>query len=95
MVDADLGSGLYKQRVARQGGGKSGGFRTIIAFRTNTVAFFLFGFAKNDTDNIDAQNFLQLRKLARFLLAQDEAALHIAVAEGKLVEVTYGKETVQ
>jgi len=26
LIDADLGGGVVKQRVARQGGGKSGGF---------------------------------------------------------------------
>ena len=33
LVDADLGGGVVKQRIARQGGGKSGGFRTIILFQ--------------------------------------------------------------
>lgn len=30
LVDADLGGGLVKQRIARPGQGKSGGFRTVI-----------------------------------------------------------------
>ena len=51
LIDADLGGGLIKQRVARSGGGKSGGFRTVIAFRSKERAIFLFGFAKNDLDN--------------------------------------------
>lgn len=33
LVDADLGSGVIKQRIARRGAGKCGGFRTIIPFR--------------------------------------------------------------
>jgi hypothetical protein len=31
LVDADLGGNLIKQRVARAGGGRSGGYRTVIA----------------------------------------------------------------
>ena len=94
-IDADLGSGVFKQRIARQGGGKSGGFRTIILFRYKDVAFFVHGFAKKDTANIDSENLQQFRKLARFLLQLDEAALNIALAEGKLIEVNCGKETIQ
>ena len=52
LIDADLGSGLIKQRVARPGQGKRGGYRTIIAYRAGKRAVFLFGFAKNARDNI-------------------------------------------
>jgi hypothetical protein len=34
-VDADLGANLIKQRVARPGGGRSGGYRTVIAYRAS------------------------------------------------------------
>ena len=54
IVDAELGGGLIKQRVARLGQGKSGGFRTIIAYRSAGRAVFLFGFAKSERSNIDA-----------------------------------------
>jgi hypothetical protein len=93
-VDADLGSGVFKQRIARSGGGKSGGFRTIVLFRYESVAFFVYGFAKKDAANIDSQQLQQFRKLAKFLLAQDEVALSEAVAAGKLIEVNCGKETI-
>lgn len=46
LIDADLGGGLIKQRVARLGGGKSGGYRTIVAYRAKNVAIFLSAFAK-------------------------------------------------
>ena len=47
-IDADLGAGLIKQRVARPGAGKSAGFRTLVFFRAQTRAVFAFGFAKSD-----------------------------------------------
>ena len=52
LVDADLGGGVIKQRIARPGGGKSGGFRTIVLFRAGARAFFVHGFAKNDQASI-------------------------------------------
>ena len=55
-VDADLGGGVIKQRVARRGEGRSGGYRTIIAYRTARRAIFLFGFAKSNRENIEADD---------------------------------------
>jgi hypothetical protein len=62
LVDADLGGGLLKQRVARAGGGKSGGYRTLVAFRAETRAVFVFGFAKSDQDNIDEDDARELKE---------------------------------
>lgn len=52
LVDAELG-GVIKQRVARPGQGRSGGYRVLPAYRVNTLSVFLYGFAKNERDNID------------------------------------------
>jgi len=53
LIDVDLGGGLIKQRVARKGQGKSGGYRMIVGYRIEDRAVFLYGFAKNDRANID------------------------------------------
>ena len=52
LIDADLGEGLIKLRVARRGQGKRSGYRMLIAFQSKLRAIFLFGFAKSDLDNI-------------------------------------------
>ena len=52
LIDADLGGGVIKQRIARKGGGRSGGFRTIVVFRRGELAFFVHGFAKRDRDHL-------------------------------------------
>ena len=88
LVDADLGGGVIKQRVARQGGGKSGGFRTIVLFRFGERAFFVHGFAKSDLGNIRADELAACRVLAPHLLAYDDAALAVAVEAGALLEIT-------
>jgi hypothetical protein len=54
-LDADLGGGVFKQRIAREGGGKSGGFRTTILFRVGSHSFFAHGFAKSDKANVSAK----------------------------------------
>lgn len=85
--DADLGGGVYKQRVARPGGGKSGGFRTIIVFRVGGQSFFVHGFGKNEKANVSAKELTALKKLADTLLALSVAEVGRAVTQGELVEV--------
>lgn len=87
LIDADLGGGVIKQRVARPGGGKSGGFRTIVLFRAGARAFFVHGFAKNEQDNIRDDELAAFKLLATQLLAYDDPALAKAIAAGVLTEV--------
>src|SRR5271154_4602397 len=88
LVDADSGGGVIKQRLARAGGGKSGGFRTIVLFRSGKCAFFVHGFAKNERDNISDAELAAFRMLATEMLAYDDAAIAAALTTGALVEVT-------
>jgi hypothetical protein len=55
-IDADLGGGLIKQRVARPGKGRSAGYRVIVAYRTKERAVFLFGFAKSKRETSALMN---------------------------------------
>ncbi|MGJ0454975.1 MAG: type II toxin-antitoxin system RelE/ParE family toxin [Methylocystis sp.] len=88
-IDATLGGNLIKQRVARDGGGRSGGFRTIIAYRVKERSIFLYGFAKNERDNIDADDLEILKKLARQFLPMSVAEIERAIEEGELNEVEH------
>ena len=85
VVDADLGSQLYKKRIARQGQGKSGGFRTLIAFRKKDKAFFLYGFDKGERSNIDQKEKEALKKLSQELMRYSEKELNTAVKQGALI----------
>lgn len=91
-IDADLGGGLIKQRVARPGQGKSGGFRTIIAFRAGERAVFLYGFAKSDQENIDDDETEDLRKQGRAWLGLGDDQIAVAMAEQELKDVLYGED---
>jgi hypothetical protein len=85
--DADLGGHVYKQRVARPGKGKSGGFRTIILFKAGGHSFFAHGFAKNEKANVSAKELAALKKLAETLLGLSEADIDRAIGAGELIEV--------
>jgi hypothetical protein len=85
--DADLGGHVYKQRVARPGKGKSGGFRTIILFKAGGHSFFAHGFAKNEKANVSAKELAALKKLAETLLGLSQADIDRAIAAGELIEV--------
>lgn len=94
LVAADLGGGVIKQRIARPGQGKSGVFRTLIAFRTGKRAIFVHGFAKNERENIEPDELVGLKKLAAELLGYDDRMLVRVVASGVLLEVKCDEETV-
>jgi hypothetical protein len=85
--DADLGGGVYKQRVARVGGGKSGGFRTLLAFRAGASCFFVYGFAKNEMGNVTKKALEALQDYATLLLNYDEQERAQSIARGELVEL--------
>ena len=87
LIDANLGGGLIKQRVARLGQGRSGGYRTVVAYRRLGRAVFLYGFAKNERDNIGPDDLAALKKLAAVYLGATMAALEAWCGEGELREV--------
>ena len=90
--DADLGGGVYKQRVARVGQGKSSGFRTLLAHRTSEHVFFVFGFAKNEKDNITQKELKALKAQAKTLGQLSANRIVSALQYGALVEVERGNE---
>ena len=88
LIDADLGGGVIKQRVARPGEGKSGGYRTLLAFRSNCHVFFVYGFAKNQRENISVRELAELRKTALLLFGLDAAGLASELNRRELEEVS-------
>jgi hypothetical protein len=92
LVDADLGGGLIEQRVARPGQGKSGGFRTIIAYRRGSRAVFLFGFAKSERESLDDDEPAHWQRVGRIYLGLDDDGLETAITADELMEVGYGEE---
>lgn len=87
LIDADLGGGVIKQRIARPNEGKSGGFRSIVLFRSGDKAFFVYGFAKSKRDNIEKDELKGFKDLADEMFGYDKATLTKASKSGAIVEV--------
>jgi len=86
-IDADLGGSVLKQRVARPGAGRSGGYRVILLFRAGDRALFVYGFAKSDRGNIGDDELVAFRQLAAEVLALSGEQLDALVAAGRFMEV--------
>ena len=86
-IEADLGGGVIKQRVARPGQGRSGGYRAIILFRHGDHAVFMYGFAKSDRDNIRSDEEKEFKEAAKHVLALTEKQLAELVKQGDFAEV--------
>lgn len=87
LIDADLGGHVVKKRAALPGRGKSGGVRTLVAFKRGDRAFFMYGFAKNARANIKDNELKALRLLAAQLLGYSTAGLAKALRAGELIEI--------
>ncbi|NLC21333.1 MAG: type II toxin-antitoxin system RelE/ParE family toxin [Halomonadaceae bacterium] len=87
LIDAELGSGVIKQRVARPGQGKSGGYRTIILYRQESRAFFVFGFAKSQQSNINDEEKAAFKQAAQHILSLSDEHLDAMIDKGQFSEV--------
>lgn len=89
LIDADLGGHVVKKRVALPGQGKRGSTRTLVGTNYRDRWFFLFGFGKNERDNITANELVVLQEIAKDLLALDDKQLEIAIENGELLEMNH------
>jgi hypothetical protein len=87
LIDADLGGGLIKQRVARAGKGRSGGYRTIVAYRRGHRAIFVFGFAKSRLENLASSDLQSARDIGATWLSADSERIARGVLKGELEEI--------
>ena len=95
LIDADLGDGVIKQRLPRQGQGRSGGFRVIVVYRTSTRTVFIDGFAKNDRDNIDDDDLARFRELAGEFLGHSANTVQMLIEAGAWIEVECDGQEIQ
>ena len=91
IVDADLGGGLIKQRVARERQGRSTGYRLLAAYRAQGRAVFLYGFAKDEQENIGPDELASLHEIAAAWLDADADRMAKAIEAKELQEVEHGE----
>ena len=66
-----LGGGLRKVRIPREGGGKSGGFRTIYVFGgTHMPIFLITVFAKNEKANLSKAELAAAVEMSKAIVAR-------------------------
>lgn len=94
LIEADLGGGVVKQRIAQAQEGKSGGYRSIILFRSDDKAFFVYGFAKSKRNNINQDELAGFKALADEMLGYDDATLARSLKSGAITEVKCDEKTV-
>ena len=89
LIDADLGSGVFKKRIALAGRGKRSGARTLVASNLGDRWFFLFGFEKNERANVSDQELKVLQIMGQIFLAYNPAEISTALREGQLKEINH------
>ncbi|STX29192.1 Uncharacterized protein conserved in bacteria [Legionella beliardensis] len=87
LFDANLGSNIYKKRISLDNKGKRGGARTIVAFKFNNKAFFIYSFAKNKKANINDKELKALKKLAKLYFSLSDLEIMNALDSGNLITV--------
>lgn len=92
LIDANLGGHIYKKRISLAGRGKRGGARILIIYRKTEVAFFIYGYSKNNRDDIDVKELRILKELAEELLSYTPYLLNQAVDKGEFIEVHYDEK---
>lgn len=88
LIDANLGGGVIKQRIARPGEGKSGGYRSVVLYRKGERAFFVFGFPKNAQENIRDDEEDQFKRAAKVTLALSDEQIRLLIENGQFEEVS-------
>ena len=89
LIDADLGQGIVKKRVALPGRGKRKGSRTLIATNWQDRWIFLYGFSKNERENVTAEELEGWQALALDYLKLSNKQLDLLVHKGELLEVLH------
>jgi len=94
LIDANLGAGLFKKRIAMPGQGKRGSWRALLGFQAGKKAFFVYLFPKNSRDNIEDDEMKALKRLTRYYLTLKPSEIKTALQCGELNEVNCNeKET--
>jgi hypothetical protein len=87
LSSVSLGGGLYKVRIASDNSGKSSSYRTIIVYRRNERAVFIYGFMKKEQDNLSSEELKSFKTLSKDILQLSEEALSQAVEKNVFIEI--------
>ncbi len=88
---SNLGGGLYKVRVSSENSGKSSAFRTIVVYKKEDRAIFIYGFAKKGKSNLKSSELQYLKKLGKDILALNADQLQQAIERQILFDLEVQK----
>jgi hypothetical protein len=86
-ADTDLGGDVYKQRLARHGEGKSGGYRVIVFFKSEERTIYVYGFAKSGRSNISRKELKAFKEAAKVYFSMTSDQLRERIKQGQLIEL--------
>ena len=86
--DASHGAGVYKKRIAsKEGQGKRGGGRTLLAWNNGERCVYMYGFDKSETDNVSKQALKALKAASKVWKAKTEEEMKKAVKDGHVKKI--------
>ncbi len=83
----NLGSGLYKIRVKRKHQGKRGSYRTLLILKKEKLILYVYGFAKNEKDNLEKDELKYFKKLSKDIIRMSEEELLIQIKSGSFIDL--------
>ena len=95
LVDADLGNGVIKLRIARPGEGRSSGYRVIVLFKRREYSFFVYGYSKSNRENIKRDEEQAFRDMAHHVLVLSETEIGLLLEKNEFVEISYEQKISQ
>lgn len=93
LIDADIGGHIIKQRIKREGQGRSSGYRVLVAARLKKRYVFILGFAKNEKDNLSEDELETAKDIACGWLNADAKQINFSLTEGELKEIKHEKKS--
>jgi hypothetical protein len=93
LIDADLGGYIIKQRIRREGHGRSSGYQVLIAVRLKKRYVFITGFAKNEKDNLSDDELETAKDIAYGWLNADANQIKFSLIDGELKEIKHEKKS--
>ncbi|MBK6607497.1 MAG: type II toxin-antitoxin system RelE/ParE family toxin [Leptospiraceae bacterium] len=82
-----LGFNLFKVRVSSRNQGKRGAFRTIVVYVSDVRSIYVFGFSKNELDNISNKELEDFKELARTYTNMNEKEIKILLEQDSIFEL--------
>ena len=87
LYEVRMGGYLYKKRIGLGHRGKSGGIRTIIAYKQGNKALFIYGFSKSQKANITSMELDALKKLSKLYFEYSNEQIEKIIKIKEIIEV--------